>query len=246
MTDMDVHVISLARSPDRLEAFQRSNAHLNRARIFQGIDGRELVRQDLIRDGVIAADLEYLPGALGCALSHRALWRVAAAPGGGVLTVCEDDAVLHRDFEVKAAELIERLPPGWDAIMWTWNFDSSLAYELVPDVSRCLATFHPGVFSEGQIERFQSVDVDARAFRLLRSFGIACYTVSPKGARMLDAACFPLRPFLLPLSKQLILQNVGIDVAMARCYPQANVWVSIPPLALPRHRKEASTISAAR
>lgn len=165
---------------------------------------------------------------------------------GGALTICEDDAVLHRDFDAKAAELIERLPPDWDAILWTWNFDSSLAFELLPDVSRGLATFHPRVFSEGQIERFQSADVDARAYRLLRSFGTACYTVSPKGARTLDAACFPLRPFLLPLSKQLILQNVGIDVAMARSYPQASVWVSIPPLALPRHRKEASTISAAR
>ena len=79
---MDVHVISLARSPDRLEAFQRSNAHLDGARIFEGIDGRALARQELIRDGVIAPDLDYSPGALGGALSHRALWRVAAGGGG--------------------------------------------------------------------------------------------------------------------------------------------------------------------
>jgi glycosyl transferase, family 25 len=204
-----------------------------------------LSREALVRDRVIAEDLAYSAGALGCALSHRALWQ-SAARGRDPITVCEDDAILHRDFEAKALALMDRLPPGWDAIVWGWNFDASIAFELLPDLARCAASFEPSGFSDDQLAAFPTVDVDPRGYRLLRSFGAACYTISPEGGRWLDADCFPLRPFLLPIGNQLALRNVGIDVAMADAYPRSNVWVSIPPLAIARNDRSASTIGRGR
>ena len=241
---MDIHVISLRRTPQRLATFRAANAHLPAIRVFEAVDGLLVDRDALVRDRVIAADLDYLPGALGCALSHRALW-TAAAGGSSPLTVCEDDAVLHRDFEAKAARFIESLPAGWDAIAWTWNFDAPIAFELLPHATQCRMSMNPPDVSPAVVDAFMSLEVDPRPYRLLRSFGAACYTISPEGARWLEAKCFPLSPFVPPVGSKNPLVNAGIDVAMANVFPRADVWVSFPPLALALNDVATSTIGGA-
>ncbi len=245
MSGMDIRVITLRRTPERLAAFRAANAHLSRFRPFDAVDGGAVDRAALVRERVIMPDLEYGSGALGCALSHRALWREAAG-GSTPLTICEDDAYLHRDFETKAGAVIDQLPDGWDAVVWGWNFDAAIALELLPDISRCAVSFDPSRFSVEQLVAFQSLDVQPRGYRLLRSFGSACYTISPEGGRWLDADCFPLRPFLMPIGDKLALRNVGIDVAMADAYPRSNVWVSVPPLAIGRNDPSTSTVGRSR
>ena len=41
------------------------------------------------------------------------------------------------DFDVEAAELVKTLPPDWDLIIWAYNFDAFLAFDLLPGVSVC-------------------------------------------------------------------------------------------------------------
>ena len=62
---------------------------------------------------------------------------------------------------------------------------------------------------------FQEQAVTPQAFRLRRALGIPCYSISPKGARALRAACLPLARIKVHFpGLDRHLPNFGIDVVM--------------------------------
>jgi GR25 family glycosyltransferase involved in LPS biosynthesis len=72
----------------------------NRERIthFEAVDGRTLNRASLLADGIIKEDLQsFSVGAMGNALSHRALLQKCVALDEN-FTVFEDDAILNHRF----------------------------------------------------------------------------------------------------------------------------------------------------
>src|SRR6516165_5986974 len=82
-----VHVINLDRSESRLDEFRRWNAHMPDIERFAAIDGSVMNRRQLSAQDIISGDLRYTDAALGCALSHLSLWRLAAAQSAPI-TVC--------------------------------------------------------------------------------------------------------------------------------------------------------------
>ncbi|MCT6837534.1 MAG: hypothetical protein M3036_07775, partial [Bifidobacteriales bacterium] len=75
---MKHYVISLARTPERLERFRRVNSHLPDITHAPGIDGQQVDRQNIIKAGMLTADCQFTAGAVGSGLTHIALWGAIA------------------------------------------------------------------------------------------------------------------------------------------------------------------------
>ena len=110
-----IHVINLDRSADRFATFNCRNSHLASVLRFPAVDGALVDREELMRNGVISEDCPYSSGALGCALSHVALWKKAANEEL-TLTIFEDDVVCSLHFAEETARLLSTLPEDWDLI----------------------------------------------------------------------------------------------------------------------------------
>jgi GR25 family glycosyltransferase involved in LPS biosynthesis len=235
-------VINLDRTPDRLLAFARANAGLAYDR-FPAIDGVQLGRDAAIAAGAIAPDNTYRPGAVGCAMSHIALWRECAA-GAEPFCVAEDDAILRADFANAATRALEGIG-DWDIVLWTWNFDMPLQL----DLGGGLATAHllqdlDAIRAPGAVDRFRAARDPALLSPLRGASGTACYSVSPIGAARLLAASLPIgaQPIPAPLQPGVALANTGIDVELSRHYPQLRAFAAVPPLAVTLIDPAATTV----
>lgn len=234
-----VKVISLVRTPERRAEFQRRNPGLA-FEFFDAVDGSALTPADLAASGLFSPDIQYTPGAHGVALSHHRLWELAAA-GDTALTVAEDDAVFRPDFAAMQAQLLARLPPGWDFVLWGFNFDSAISFWL-PFGLRTVMGFDSSQ-TRTAIERLRTDSGTPQLQRLEFSFGLPAYTISPAGARRFRAACFPLREFsrAFPLLPNPV-RNFGIDAAMNQVYPLASAHICFPPLVITPNDRVNSTI----
>jgi len=227
---LNIHLVNLDRSTDRLTAFQAANSHvMQHVTRFAAIDGKNVDRAAVAERGIILSDLIYKDGAIGSALSQVALWDMAIREGQS-LTICEDDAIFNRSFCAVSERVLQDLRPDWHVIKWGWNFDSVLWFDMIPGVSGCMAEFDQHSLRKG-IDAFQSAVVVPRAFRLLQVFGNICYSISPAGARLLRQNCLPLRNALVyvPGLKRRVV-NYCIDVALNDVFRRMNSYVCIPPL----------------
>jgi glycosyl transferase family 25 len=239
-----IHLINLDRSHDRLVEFQRINRHIAKSVIrFPAIDGRKQDITALLANGTIerAIATKYSPGAIGCALSHGALWNKAIEENQPI-TVCEDDAIFHSDYERLSKTTIAAISPGWDFVLWGWNFDQTLLIDLIPGVSPCLCAFDPQMLA-ARTDNFRTQRIDPRAMPLIQALGTPCYSVSPRGARLLQNTCFPIRPtdIFFPGVNQYF-PNVGIDVAMNAAYPNMRSYAAFPPLVITKNERHRSSI----
>lgn len=233
-----VRVISLRRSAERRAEFTRRNTHL--PFVFEdAVDGTALTRAEIQASGLFGPDLVYTAGAYGAALSHLKLWE-AAARGPAPLTIAEDDAIFRHDFADTHAGLLASLVPGWDFVLWGWNFDSILSLRPLPglygtmgfDASRMLADIAP----------FQASTAPVSAFRLAHAFGLPAYSVSPAGAAKLKQYCFPLVDFGMHVPVCGNIRNEGIDIATNRIYGAMEALACFPPLAITPNDRARSTI----
>lgn len=242
---MRIRLINLDRSQERLAEFQAHNAHMQSVERISAIDGGRQDIAALVRDGILDQGIvgTYTQGSIGNALSHLALWDEAIATDR-IVTVCEDDAIFHRHFEETAGHVIAELPPDWDFILWGWNFDAELMFDMLPGVSAALCRFDQNRMRQ-ETRKFQEQAVAPKPFRLVRAFGTPCYSMSPKGARNFKAFCFPIRPMMVffpGINRQW--PNNGIDIAMNELYPRVNAFVSMPPLVVTTNEPSSSTVQA--
>ncbi len=236
---MDIVVINLDRSPRKLEEFERANRGVVAFERFAAIDGLALAREKLVAAAILHPDLKYTPGATGCAVSHITLWQ-RAVKTNKPLTICEDDAHFNKDFTRFASEAVAKLAGKFDLILWGWNFDSVLVFDLW-GISSCAAIFNPSQMLDA-IERFKTVNYIPTLYALQRAYGLVCYTISPKGAATLLQNALPLRPmdvFFPGINKAL--PNTGLDVVLSSLYPTITALVSFPPLVLTKHERGRST-----
>jgi glycosyl transferase family 25 len=244
-----VHVINLDRSAERLAEFASTNRHLSGVERFSAVDGRSLDIPSLTRQGLVAEDIlgMYTAGALGDAMSNMALWDIAIARGE-TLTICEDDAIFNQQFELCAEQMLAGLPPDWGVILWGWNFDFFLSFEMLPGVSYCLAQFDQDRMRLGT-RVFQTQSPSPQAYKLLWSFGTPCYTVSARGAAELKRRLLPFRPSVIPCPFGVrarpgapFFRTVGFEVALNAFWKDLNAFVCFPPLVITRNEHATSTI----
>lgn len=226
-----VHLINLDRSSDRLMTFNRRNSHLKTVLRFPAIDGSLLDRQELIRNGIILEDCPYSSGTLGCALSHIELWRKALTENCPI-TIFEDDVIAAFEFEEKMARILEKIPADWDVVNWGYLFGGPLKVWLDLSFSKVMIDFYaPKKF--GECIDFQSTEYDYSIFRLLNSWGLQSYSVSPKGARMLLDHCLPLRKQAIQFSQDGVSYlDEGIDGPMNGVYRSMQAFICVPPLVM--------------
>jgi tetratricopeptide (TPR) repeat protein/GR25 family glycosyltransferase involved in LPS biosynthesis len=234
-----IHVISLARTPDRLASFRADNPDLQGWEVFPAVDGTAV--DAATRDALGDTSL-YSAGAVGNALSHMALWRLCIA-GAQPLTVCEDDAVLRGDFAEAGARLLAQAP-DYDLVLWGWNFDAVVEAEVSPGVPVAMLADQEALRRQAPLFRR-----DRRApapLGLRKALGILCYTVSPKGAARLAslAVPFPTTRLSMPLMPHDI-ENATFDVVVASHYMRLSAHLSFPPLAITRNEWSRSTVCLA-
>jgi glycosyl transferase, family 25 len=188
---------------------------------------------------------DYTNGAIGCALSHFRQWEITAK-GRDVVTLAEDDAIFHLQFEEFAVKVLANLPANWDLIHWGWNFDTILAFDLLPDVSSCVAVFDQSTL-RANVARYQKLVFTPSPYRLQRSLGLVCQSISPSGAAKLLQHCIPIRPMegYYPILNRN-LRNTGIDNMMNELYPSINAYVCVPPLVVTKNEHALSTVQRKR
>jgi GR25 family glycosyltransferase involved in LPS biosynthesis len=232
-------VINLDRDHERLKLFVESNPHLTEYERFSAVDGRAMDRETLRRDGIIAANLTYNNGQLGCALSHIALWRQAVAENH-VITVIEDDAILAANFAPALDAFVQRLPADWDIALLGWNFDRSVWAEIPEGVAKSVLNFDQDALREN-ITVFRRSEATHAPVRLRHAFGSLGYIASPAGARALLEICLPLaRQFIRFDGFGIGIPNNGIDCMMNTAYPKLKAYVCMPPLAVSENRQDIS------
>jgi GR25 family glycosyltransferase involved in LPS biosynthesis len=238
---MQINLINLDRSPERLAEFTRANRFLPQIRRVQAVEGRSVDLPALIAAGVFAADIAWTPGAIGNALSHLRLWDEAIATRKAI-TVCEDDAVFNRHFVTSARGLLHALPAGWDYMLWGWNFDVYTAFELVRGAGNCIAHLDQNTLVGG-LGEYQKQRFAPQPFRLIRAFGAPCYTISPKGAAALKQACLPFRgsPIALPEVKGSLVAR-GWDVQLCQAFSVLDAYLCFPPLVVTPNDPALSTV----
>lgn len=214
-----IHVISLARTPERFAQFKRENPRLD-IELFPAVDGT-----------TIEPVSPYSRSATGCALSHRALWERAP------LTVAEDDALFHLDFPEVSAELLAGLK--YDIVMWGFNFDMPLLIDT--PTSPALLKHDQDVMRDRQAT-YRSTPIRPSLYRLHQAFGCPAYTISKSGAEKMLQAWPPVDGYLHVVGVQGMVQNEGIDVVMCSLYPSLTAYVCYQPLVLTRNDKTRSTV----
>lgn len=229
---MKHYVISLARTPERLERFQRVNHHIPGIIHAPGIDGQTLDRQETIKAGLLAADCQFTSGAVGSGLTHVALWG-SIAQSGEPANIFEDDAFLCANFEEKSRQIINQLPEDWEIILWGQNSDAPLHYEVLPGQTDCFAQFSQDDVRRG-IENFRHQQIETLPFRLRQTFGICGYALSPRGALSLMQRCLPMvsLPIHYPSLGGRTLISTSIDHIMNRHYVDMKAYCCVPPLVL--------------
>ena len=238
----EVHVINLDRSPARWEKFQSRNRHLGAVTRFRAVDGTGLDRAALEAEGMIAADLDFGDGALGCALSHIRLWEMAVAQEMA-LTVLEDDTICHPAFHDHAAAVMAQLPEDWDIVLWGYVYDPLFVWVDLGFSKAEMRLYDPKEpFSWPDTVNGYPVH---RPMRLNHVFGTQGYTISPHGARHLLADALPLRRRLVAFSGTgIVNESGGIDVIASGTYPSMNSYCCMPPLVV--HRDDGSSDRLAR
>jgi GR25 family glycosyltransferase involved in LPS biosynthesis len=238
MINQNIHVISLARTPQRLAAFRKQNSHIP-ARVFAAIDGRKVSleqRYQLI-DPSFA---EYTQSSLGTTMSHRALW-AQAVNSKNLLTICEDDAIFHYKFVEHADQLLSSLGSRWDFVLWGYNFDSVLDVE-IPNLSDCVMSFSQDTMRKNR-KRYCASDINPTLYRLINAFGITCYTVSPHGAqRLLEVTDYISKRDVFVRGLKRSIPNDGIDVILNRFYSVFDCHVCFAPLVVTENSWTQSTV----
>jgi glycosyl transferase, family 25 len=240
--DIDWVVISLKRTPERLELFQLINAQVGlRYEVLAAVDGMTVDPQRLIDQRLTVEGLDWKPGAIGAALSHLLCWERAVETGRAV-GILEDDVFLRHDFLRSSEQVMGALPPDWDIIHLGFNTDSVFDLEIHPgcNVRGGFSVWFP-TFED--CERFVVSTDPAVPVKMHNSFGNCCYVVSPSGARKLIDGCFPMsrRAIPIPTLKAMLLP-ASKDALMNEQYRTMAAYVSVPPIAVPINDKDQSTV----
>ena len=229
-----LYVISLKRTPKRLEGFFERNADALdewNVHVLDGVDGAEqkeiFKRSKLISHNVFEG---WSPGAIGSALSHMLSWRTCIQLGKPIV-VAEDDAILAKKMKHNLNTMLEESDTH-PFLLLGWNLDSLLQAEIQPGLG-LISLFEPAYPKEAELTQLVNSTAERRICKLKRCFGLPAYRITPETAKHL------LRE-LKPLTSETITMGRGIpnhfsetlDGALNMQYESIGAEIMFPPLAL--------------
>lgn len=118
---MNIIIISLARAKERREKIteQANNLKLG-AFILDAVDGQSLSEEELNKTIHLPGGWRYgekfMPGELGCTMSHINALKIAKDNNWPYVIVLEDDVTIAEDFEKRINFLMKILPSDWEHI----------------------------------------------------------------------------------------------------------------------------------
>eukprot|EP00435_Cladocopium_sp_Y103_P027647 s3776_g6.t2 len=156
--------------------------------------------------------LHMTPGAVGCALSHRAIWQnlVHAGNAEDCWLVLEDDILwVSDDLEAKIRQVISQLPEGWHLCYLGWHGQSVLHLAL-------------GDFSRLKEAPVELEDLSSEDHGPLGTFA---YLIRRSGAQRLLQHTFPLHR---QLDAQMAEVQKRGDLRSFRCSDTSCLFYSAP------------------
>ena len=226
--------ITLDPEGERYQSFLENNNHLQ-IDTFQGIKGANLTTEEIILQGLATQDLLASgltnSGRIGCAASHRAIWRKAAMENCGYL-VLEDDCYTHHrigSFINNKLTILMNI----DICRFGVNTDSILQSICPTGLSTIKIFGERYPKKEWIMNSFSKTDEQAvELHRLIKAFGNCAYFISPKGAKALEEKIFPLstKTTEVPLITDRLPAS-GLDRAANGVYAQLQAFVCQPFLA---------------
>lgn len=234
---IEIHVINLPQAKERKKTFLDLNQVDGVKHVFaDGIDSKslnfeELKRQNLIKPGTVFRTP-------GCGLAHRNLWLKSVQTYKPII-VCEDDAVLRKDFHDQFIMCMKALPHDWGFLLLGCNFDALLKIEIIAGVESFTGRFSNKKLEQSELHWFQNLNTPITALPLRNAFGTPGYALSPTGAAFLLANVFPLhnRKIKLPMQKKPFMA-CSIDAIMNGLYDQMKAFVCLPPMIITPNRKD--------
>jgi len=226
--------ITLDPEGKRYKSFSGNNSHL-KIETFQGIKGADLSKEEIISKGLATKNLVQSglssDGGIGCASSHREIWRKAAREGLGYF-VLEDDAYTHPGINNFINNSLSRLM-NIDICLFGINTNSILQ-SVSPTGLGSVSIFKPNHPNQEWINNAFSKTNDQKIelHRLIKAFGLCAYFISPSGAKRLEEKIFPLstRVTRIPLITDKMPAS-GVDRAANGAYSQLQAFVTQPFLA---------------
>jgi GR25 family glycosyltransferase involved in LPS biosynthesis len=240
------YAISLDPAGERYRLFAERNRHLGSISIFNAIKGADIPMAERVSSGLLTPELlaagTVTEGTLGCAASHRAVWRIIAASNTGAV-VMEDDVLTHPglpEFMAAHPKILNRA----ELVFFSVNTDSVLA-TISPQGLTTYEVMQPQRPDLAWIGRAfaQTAVADVRPHRLLNGFGLCCYWVSPRGAARLLDACYPLtlEGTDVPLMKDK-WPGSAIDGRMNAFLPAMSAFITRPFLAYSPNTDSSTSI----
>ena len=226
----DSYVISLKRTPERLENFRARNSKCGiNFRYFEGIDHREIDLAE-IASQITAPGTQFKPGSIGAAKSHLTLWKQCADQARNFI-VLEDDTQARNDIKARLLETVGQLDE-FDIVLLGCNTDRPLEINIAPGV-----TFGGGFSVPNPTAKilsdFATSTNPVGLHRLNMSMGICGYVISPRGAQLLIRECFPMDHRVVRFASwNYAFPSQGIDDMMGSIYPRILAYTCMAQLVM--------------
>ena len=232
---MDIFVISLKRSQDRRDLFNKSNSEFITNFVFHdAVDGKTLNIEQLNGQIFMKGSKNYSNGAVGCALSHLQLWEKCIELNKPII-VMEDDVIVSNNFKKHLNNLVSNmLPKDFDIVQLSYNFDSVLSYNNTV-YEQCHCTFGKKKMTQTDISNFVNSKINTTIAKLNNCFGTSAYILSPKGAKILKEKCFPLCNRIVNIPYLNNIMCYTIDCMMNSVYRDISAYVCIIPFVITPH-----------
>lgn len=230
---MRFRVISLTKTPQRLITFRKNNSEFLFEK-FTATDGSKVDRNELLKSQLITESVckRYTDGAIGVAMSHRALWQECVDSKEN-MTILEDDAYLVTNFNSLVSKYTAN--DNWDFIFWGANLDQKIIAELSPGIAAAEINFNqPGVIAN--MTKLKQQLWQPALFRVHWAVGLMCYSITPYSAKYLLDVIFPLRDYFD------YRDNFGIDNSIIEELSNMRAYISLPPIALTENDRYTSTV----
>ena len=215
------YVINLDDATDRMEFMKTQlEAHGVPYTRVSAVQGSKLTDAEVRKHTTALCGWTCTRSTLGCAMSHRSVWREVMRTERAAL-VLEDDAVLCPDFKGRVKEALAACPPDYDVLVLGCFFlcDVNRKY---PAGLRMIRPFLPR-----RDDRRTWTSGSTTVFVPEHFAGTHAYIVSPKGA----AALFKAIP------------RVGYHVDMQMNHKSLKLYAASPDLAFQRDMAASSIAS---
>ncbi len=231
--ELEILVISLQKTPERLERFIRNNKkQLPSFRHVLAVDGE--AQWNEIKNSKLISPLvktQWSRGAIGAGLSHVLTWEICIKENKHLL-ILEDDTLLADQWLEKLEAIIPTEKEGFDMLLLGWNLDSVLRAEIYPPLE-CISLFEPIYPGKKDILKILNTKNPRRICKLKNAFGLPGYIISPKGASNLIDRILPFNSQITNIGRGIpSINSYGIDALLNNIYNELEAIVVIAPLVL--------------